>query len=218
MTLPFTADQFFAVFRAYNTAMWPAVLLFWAATAIAVIAYVDRRRLVDAFVPALLAIQWLWAGVVYHGTFFVSINPAAVVFAVMFSMQAALFAWLLFTRRGVHFSQDRGVRRGVALVLAVYALLYPCLAIIEGHAYPATPTFGVPCPTAILTIGFLIAAGDTVPWFVAAIPIAWAVVGGTASFLLAVRTDLMLLVSAVVMTFDLVHRIPIGPIHHERHA
>jgi hypothetical protein len=35
----------------------------------------------------------------------------------------------------------------------MYALVYPLLTVGLTHGYPAAPTFGVLCPTAILTIG-----------------------------------------------------------------
>ena len=53
-------------------------------------------------------------------------------------------------------------------------------------------TFGVPCPTALLTVGFLFAVDPPWPLTVAAIPLLWAFIGGSASVQLGVRADLML--------------------------
>jgi hypothetical protein len=83
--------------------------------------------------------------------------------------------------------------------LIIYALLYPALALAEGHAFPRTPTFGVPCPTTLLTIGWLLAADAPWPAAVALIPIGWALVGGSAALLFGVRTDLMLWVAGAVL-------------------
>jgi hypothetical protein len=50
------------------------------------------------------------------------------------------------------------------------------------------PTYGVPCPTAILTIGLLMTTLDSVPLSLAIIPVLWGFIGGSAAVLLAVPT------------------------------
>ncbi|HZD54130.1 MAG TPA: DUF6064 family protein, partial [Woeseiaceae bacterium] len=42
--------------------------------------------------------------------------------------------------------------------MIVYALSYPLLAMAGVHARPRTPTFGVPCPTTLMTVGYLLMA------------------------------------------------------------
>jgi len=59
-------------------------------------------------------------------------------------------------------------------------------------------TFGVPCPTTLLTLGLLLIAEPS-SWALAAIPIAWALVGGSAALLLGVKADLMLFVAAALL-------------------
>ena len=84
-------------------------------------------------------------------------------------------------------------------------MLYPAIARAEGHAFPRLPTFGVPCPTTILTIGFLLAADRSLPRLVAVIPLVWAVIGGSAAFLLGVRADLMLVAAGIALAVDMIH-------------
>ncbi len=70
--------------------------------------------------------------------------------------------------------------------------------------YPEIPTFGVPCPTAILTIGVLLAVRGGPPLSLAVIPAAWAFIGGSAALLFGVWTDYMLLVAGVSLVGYLV--------------
>jgi hypothetical protein len=77
------------------------------------------------------------------------------------------------------------------------------------------PTFGVPCPTTILTIGFLLAADSPVPRLVTVVPILWALVGGSAALLFDVRADLMLWVAGLALIGDVVRR---GASGHSRGA
>ena len=89
-------------------------------------------------------------------------------------------------------SRGRSTRHWISQFLLIYALAYPFLALAEGNDLPRSPTFGVPGPTTILTIGLLLTA-ESLPITLTVIPILWAFIGGSAAFLLSVRTDLMLL-------------------------
>ena len=116
-----------------------------------------------------------------------------------------LFAWFGVARPALGFSRDRSPRHAIAWTLIVYALLYPGLAWAGGLAYPRMPTFGVPCPTTILTAGFLLMADPPLPVVVTVIPIAWTVVGGSAAFLLGVHADLILPVAGLFLVTSLIH-------------
>jgi hypothetical protein len=93
---------------------------------------------------------------------------------------------------------------GLGVALACYALAYPLLSFGIGLGYPEIPTFGVPCPTAILTIGVLLGVRGGPPLSIAVIPAAWAFIGGSATLLFGVWTDYMLLAAGVSLTGYLV--------------
>ncbi len=61
------------------------------------------------------------------------------------------------------------------------------------------PTFGVPCPTTILTAGFLLVTTASFPRWLCVIPIVWTAVGGSAAFVLEVRADMMLVVAGLIL-------------------
>jgi hypothetical protein len=198
VNLPFTPDQFFGVFAEYNRAFVGVVVAFWAAT-VAVIVYAARdpaRR--SHLVSAFLGVLWLWNGLVYHAFLFTRINPAAWVFALLFVIQGLLFMRTATGRRVEYLSRS-GWIGGVGMALFGYALAYPFLTMALGHPYPATPTFGVPCPTVILTIGLLLTIRGGVPLGLAVIPIIWSLIGGSAATLLDVPTDYALLAAGFVL-------------------
>ena len=56
------------------------------------------------------------------------------------------------------FARERTGASALGVLLVIYAFAYPLLTIASGHRYPATPTFAVPCPTTILTIGLFLTA------------------------------------------------------------
>jgi hypothetical protein len=93
----------------------------------------------------------------------------------------------------------RGFDAWAGGALLGYALVvYPLLGWALGHRYPASPTFGLPCPTTIATFGVLIWVRPQPRWWLLIVPLLWAVVGTSAAFSLGIREDLGLLVAGVV--------------------
>jgi len=143
----------------------------------------------------------LACAVAYHAWLFTRINPAAWFFAFLFAAQAALL--FLAARTSVAFFSAAGPKRVLGISLVSYALVYPFLALAIRHTYPATPTFGVPCPTDLLTIGVLLTVRGGVPMRLAIIPVIWGFVGGSAALLLDVPTDYVLLAAGVALVVAL---------------
>lgn len=209
MHLPFTTDAFFEVFARYNVALWPLVILLWVAALGALVAILcapgPRSSAVAASVVAAL---WLWGGVVYHAAYFTRINPAAWGFAAMFVVEAGLLAWYGLAHRALAFGSAAPRPRAVGVALAVYALVYPGLNLLAGHAYPAVPTFGVPCPTGIFTVGVLLTSAHRPPAAVLVVPVLWALIGGSAAVVLGVSTDYVLLGCAAILLVDAAGKAP----------
>jgi hypothetical protein len=191
MELPFTPDQFFGVFAEYNDTFWPVVVAWWLATIAALRAAWRRPGRWSPMVSVFLGVLWLWNAVAYHAFLFTRINPAAWLFSGLFAVQGVMFFWAS-RRRPVEYFSSAATSRTIGLVLVGYSLVYPFLTIALGHRYPATPTFGLPCPTVILTSGLLLTVRG-VPLSLVPIPVVWAFVGGSAAVLLAVPTDFALL-------------------------
>lgn len=106
MTLPFTRDEFFNVFGAYNERLWPFALALWLLTACALVVLTRARPVRPWIIPGLLALHWAWAGLAYHAAFFSRINPAAWVFSGIFLLEAGLLLWYGVVHR--RFQLSRG--------------------------------------------------------------------------------------------------------------
>jgi hypothetical protein len=198
LQLPFSVDAFLDVFAIYNASFWPIAVALWAATAAAFVAHVagrDQHR----WICGVLVVHWAWAAIAYHAALFSRINPAAWLFAGSFLVEAGLLLDYGVVRRRLRFSRGRRVHEGVAYVLIAYGLLYPLIVLAGGHTYPRVPTFGVPCPTTIVTVGFLLLASERVPLILTIVPLFWTVVAGSAAFLLGMPADLALLVAGFAL-------------------
>jgi hypothetical protein len=199
MQLPFTHDQFLDIFGSYNRALWLAAILIWLLTAAVIVALYRRGPRASRLVAVLLAFHWGWAGIAYHLVFFRGINPAATIFGAVFIVQAALFVWRGVLGPQLSFQPTSSFwgRAGGALI--AYSLLYPALGLALGLAYPRFPSFGVPCPTAILTAGLLLLAPRREARLLSAIPLLWAALGGSAAVLLNIRADFALAVAGLLL-------------------
>ena len=205
MQLPFTAEQFFAVFHAYNVAVWPAQVLLLALALVALALIVVPRRGSGMAISAILAFLWLWMGLAYHLAFFTAINPLAYGFAILSAGGGLIFLWHGVIQRNIQFRLAFNARSIIGVVLVFYALVvYPLWSVDAGHHYPALPTFGLPCPTTIFTVGVLAFA---VPPYAKApliIPVLWCLVGVQAAFFLGVPQDLGLAAAALAGVLFLV--------------
>lgn len=191
MQLPFTHDQFLDLFGDYNRALWPLLLVLWLATAWTLWQLFRNNRRSSDLVPGLFAIHWAWAGAVYHLIYFRRINPVATLFGAVFLVQALLV--LLRSTPQSRLTFPRPPKwTAVGWGLVVYSMLYPAVGLLLGLRLPRWPSFGVPCPTTILTAGLLLLGPRREARLLGIIPVMWAAVGTSAAFALGIRADLVL--------------------------
>ena len=217
--IPFTADQFLEVFARYNSAVWPAQLFLHAVGILAICLVLQRKAEVSKCVSIILSLFWIWMGLVYHLWFFSIINKAALIFAAFFVLQGILLfiAGVLKNKLGFRFRPDLlGITGSVFFLYAL--VIYPALGYWFGHRYPAAPTFGLPCPTAIFTFGMLLWTDRSMPLYLLSIPLAWSLIGFWAAISLGITEDYGLLAagmmaSLLIVVRDRYSRIPVSLVH-----
>lgn len=206
MSVPFTVEQFFAVFAVYNAAIWSVQILAYAFGFVAVGALWSNSLIGKRLILSTLAILWGWNGIAYQLVFFAPINSAAKGFAAIFVLQAILFATSSITKNNLLFKVRLDLRSALGLGFILYALLiYELLGYVAGHGLMKGPLFGVaPCPTTIFTIGILLLADGGLVLWLAVIPIVWSLIGSSAAVLLGVPEDFGLAVAAMALLIMLV--------------
>jgi hypothetical protein len=199
MNLPFNADQFLHVLAQYNQAVWPVQLaLNGAALACATLLFC-KQPWASRMIALLLAGLWLWMALAYHFTFFVLINPAAWWFGVLFLSAGVAFDWFGVVDDKLRFRVSSNPWKLTGAILIIFAVaIYPLISYALGRRYPAAPTFGLPCPSTIFTIGVLLFAEAPLPRTVFFVPIVWCAIGSLAALWLGVLEDLSLLVAGLV--------------------
>ena len=196
--LPFSSQAFFAVFAEYNRTLWPAPVLLTGLALMAAFGLFWRDPRAGRLVSGVLAALWAWVGLVYHLVFFTRINSAAYAFALLSLVAAAVFVYYGVMRGRLRFGWPGAWRGVTGLVLLVFALAgYPLWVWLAGHSHPAAPTFGLPCPTTLFTLGalaFLVRPYPRAPFVV---PLLWCVVGVQAAVALDMPPDASLALAAV---------------------
>ena len=199
MNIPFTIAEFYGVFSAYNTAVWPLQLLLMALGVLAIVLLVRQRSYSSVGISVILTTLWVWQALAYHLAFFTAINPLAYGFSALFMGGAAVFFWQGVVGRKLIFKITTGwrVRAGWSLMIFAW-FIYPAWTYLAGHRYPAFPTFGLPCPTTLFTIGLLAFLVRPYPRSVFVVPVLWCFVGSQAAFAFDVQADFGLIVAGAV--------------------
>jgi hypothetical protein len=221
--LPFDRTALLALLAHYNEAIWPWQVL-WVALAFAALGLLHpatRGALKTRGVAAILAILWAWMAVVFHFAFFSTIQPTAWLFGAVSLMQAAALAWYGVVHDGFAAKAHTQAaqmpprtpwRSAAAWALIGYALLaYPLLGWEQGLRFPAVPTFGVPGPTTIYSVGLMLLAGPAVPRVLFIVPVLWALVGSMAAMTLGLTQDLMLWLAGIAAVWAIGARAPSAP-------
>jgi hypothetical protein len=199
MQLPFTVEQFFSLFHQYNEAIWPAQILLICLALLAIFPVVRPARWGGVVISAILGFLWFWSGLAYHLLFFTQINSLAYLFSAVSLIGGVIFLWHGVVKRSLQFKWVAGARGFTGAALVIFSLVvYPLWSWYSGHSYPAIPTFGLPCPTTIFTIGMLAFLVPPYPRSLFIVPVLWCMVGAQAAFLLNVPQDMGLIVAAVV--------------------
>ncbi|MBK6504637.1 MAG: hypothetical protein IPG02_03000 [Ignavibacteria bacterium] len=199
MKTPFTVEQFFDVFNNYNEAVFPMQAVFYLLSLFVVYLIIKPNSGSEKIVSGVLALLWLWMGIVYHLVFFTAINNAAYLFGAMFVLQGILFlvTGVFQSKLSFKFRFDIYGISGIALI--IFALVfYPMLGNYLGHVYPSSPTFGLPCPTTIFTFGILLMSDRKCPAVIMVIPFLWSVIGFFAAFSFGVIEDTGLLIAGLL--------------------
>jgi len=198
--LPFSREQFLAVFVSYNESIWPVQVVAYLTGILAVVLLCRPGTATDRFVSTILAVFWIWTGIAYHCLFFSKINAAAYLFGALFLAQGLCLIVVGVLQRSLSFGFRRRLREWTGVAFVVYAAVaYPVIGALGGHAYSELPMFGVtPCPVTIFTFGLLLLATKPIPRLVFVVPFVWSLIGGSAAVLLSIPQDWLLLVSGFV--------------------
>ena len=199
MKTPFTTEQFFSVFEKYNRAIFPVQIILFLLVVFALIAIGSKIKQKDKFVSGILGFLWLWIGIAYHISFFSGINKVAFGFGVLFILQGLFFLWEGVLLYNLKFVFKGSIQAYLGYFFILYGLIvYPIVGYLIEQNLSRTISIGLPCPTIILTFGFLLLSDKKFSKYLLIIPSLWAVIGISAVIKLGVYQDSMMLIAAII--------------------
>lgn len=182
--LLFSPRTYARLFELHNQEWWPLPLATLVlGVALLALAWHGSER-AGRWVLALLAACWLWVAWAWHLERYAPINWAAEYFAWAWATQAALLG--IAACRSRFAARSRGRHRfGFALAGCALAL-YPLLAPTLGRGWGQAEVFGMaPDPTALLSLGLLLALPLRRVGWLLVIPLVWCVTSGATLWAMA---------------------------------
>jgi hypothetical protein len=185
--LLFSPRTYYRLLQRHNETVWPAQILALGAgfSILLLLGRPSERH--SRVISAILALLWTWIGWAFLWSRYGTINPAAIYFAWLFTIQAVLLLWYGVLRSHLRFTPERDAWRRLGLCLFVAALaVYPLLGLILGRPWKQAEVFGIfPDPTALATLGLMLRAEGRSRWKLMVIPVLWCAIAGATLWVLA---------------------------------
>ena len=199
MKIPFTTEQFFEIIERYNLAVFPAQLIVILLGILSVILLHSEKESKNKLIGGFLGILWVWIGTAYHFAFFTEINKAAFIFGGLFVLQGLFFLFETFSRKKLEFEFRGKLMDYVAYFFIIFGIvIYPILLFFLENSLETTITLGLPCPSTILTFGFLMLTSTKLSKYLLIVPALWTIIGTSAAFNFGVYPDYLMAISALV--------------------
>ncbi|MER9946309.1 DUF6064 family protein [Mesorhizobium sp. M0092] len=176
--LLFSPRVYRRMFELHNVAFWPLHLATLAAGLAIVLLVLRRLQNHGLWIAFILAVLWAFVGGSFLWSRYASINWAVAYVAPAFGLQALLLGFLGAVG-GLAFDR-KDIAGRLGLLLAVIGLFaYPLLAPLFGRPWTGAEAFGIaPDPTAIATLGILLAASGRFMALLLPIPLLWLLFSG----------------------------------------
>ena len=195
------------MFENYNASVFPVQLFFLFFGILAVYSTLSEKSGRNNIIGGLLFTIWIWIGIVYHIIFFASINPAAYFFGGLFILQGIFFFIETFVRKNIVFKYTGSAKGYLALFFILFGLIiYPVISFYLGGSVLKTISFGLPCPTTIVTFGFLLLTDKKFSKYLLIIPSVWALIGTAAAVNFGVYQDYLMIVAAIIANIYLIRK------------
>ncbi|MDF2617515.1 MAG: hypothetical protein K0S00_174 [Xanthobacteraceae bacterium] len=168
--LLYAPRTYWRLFEAQNAALWPLHLATVAAGLVLVLLIFWRPDRARRWTGLALALLWTFVGWSFLMNRYAAINWAVAYVAPAFFLQAGLLLLAALLPRGLAFAR-RDAIGGASLLLALAGLLlYPALPLVFSRPWTSAEVFGIaPDPTAIVTLGLLMAGRGA--WLAVLLPI-----------------------------------------------
>lgn len=207
MKTPFTTEQFFNMFEKYNSTIFPFQMIILLLGMVGLFLLHSKYSFKNILIGGYLGLLWLWTGFAYHIGFFAEINKAAFIFGGIFILQGLLILFNTFVKGRLIFDFIPKTKDYLGYFFILFGLvIYPIIGYFMVDSLTQIISLGLPCPTTILTFGFLMLADNKFPKYLLIIPSLWALIGLSAAINFGVYQDFMMIIAAILADVILIKR------------
>jgi hypothetical protein len=204
--LSFNLEEFLGVLERFNKDIWPLQILIYVLGIFVLFLLIRKNKYSDRIILAILALLWLWNGIIFCPFYWATTYKYAYLFGALFILQGIIFLVGVF-KPNISFGHLNRLNTAVGIVFIIYAMAgYQLLGYSLGHVYPEFFPFGlVPCPTAIFTFGVLLITNKKIPGYYLLIPAIFAA-GGFLAVSKGVFEDIGLIIAGLTGSYLLLRR------------
>jgi len=199
--MPYTLsnNEFFSLIVPYNQSMYPLQFLLLILGLLAVVLMHLRQRKKTTYTAIILGILWVYSGIFYFFMYLPEYSQMSYFYGSLFMLQGIFFFYEAFFRNKLFFEFEKSAKDITAYIIILTGLLiYPILGIAAGYHMQEIMSLGLPGPTTIFTLGFLLLGTKRNPLYLVLIPSLWSLVGFTISLSAGVYLDSLTLISAII--------------------
>jgi hypothetical protein len=202
--LLFSPRTYYRLFELYNAEWWPAQIVAVAAGVAILALLFSGGAWRGRAVAVLLAAAWLWVAWAFQLERYATINWAATWFAAGFALEALLLVWTGLVLDRFRFTPSAGAANAAGLCIFLFVLaVLPLIGPLVGRSWTQLEIFAfAPDPTALGTLGLLLAAAGRVLWALMLIPLAWCAISAATLWTMD-AADALALPSAALAAFTL---------------
>lgn len=181
--LLFAPRTYWRLFEAQNAALWPLHPVTVAAGLALVLLIAWRPGRAKVWAGLALALLWAFVGWSFLMNRYAAINWAVAYVAPAFFLQSALLLFAAILPRGLAFARRDAITCAGLLLALAGLLIYPALPLVFSRPWTSAEVFGIaPDPTAIVTLGLLMAARGAWLAVLLPIPLLWCLMSGLTLF------------------------------------
>ena len=125
----------------------------------------------------------------------------------LFILQGLFLSWEGVLLYNLKFEFKKSIQAYFGYFFILYGLIiYPVVGYLVEQNLSRTISIGLPCPTTILTFGFLLLCDKKFSKYLLIIPSLWAIIGLSAALNLGIYQDIVMLVAAMIANMFLLTR------------
>lgn len=174
--IPYSAEAYQGLFTYYYQAISPLHIMALGIGFYLVVLLARHSSRGPIIAKLIIAVLWIWNGVVFHGQYLIDLNWAAEYFGYAFIAQGLMIGTHAYINRTNNYRPD-AIIRAIGCGLVIFGMIFsPTIAAIAETPISQTHLFGItPLPMIMASLGAILVIYAKPPIWLFVIPISWAI-------------------------------------------